>query len=86
MGRTRDAMAGQRVVTARIRHRARVSDPAGWLLGSPLDQVTDRAGLVAGAGGVSGTGGDQPAQRARLDVERAGDVPASWLAELMRSL
>lgn len=49
-------MAGQRAVTARIRHRARVSDPAGRLSGAATDLVADRAGLVAGADGTSGAG------------------------------
>lgn len=67
-------MAGQWSVTACIRHRARIPDPAGRLLDASADQVAGRVRIVAGAGSASGVGtaGDQPAQRARLNVEPAG--------------
>lgn len=70
---TGGAVAGQRIVAAGIRHRARLSDPPGWLLDTPVDQGAGRARAVASTGGASGVGGgrDQPAQRARLDVEFA---------------
>ena len=73
MGGAGGAVAGQRTVAEGIRHRAWLSDSPSWLLGTAFGQGVVRAQLVAGAGGAGGTFGgyDQPAQRARLDVELA---------------
>ena len=67
-------MAGEWVVAAGVRDQAWHLHTPGWVLGSAAERCTNSAGAIAGAGCASdcGSGGAQPAQRARLDVELTG--------------
>ena len=95
MAGTGSAVAGKWPVAASLCNRTRLSGTPSWLLGAAIDRRTSCAGVAAGTSSTIGSGGnggsgDQPAQRAGLDLvaaqrrtsQLAGRIDAGALMQL----
>jgi hypothetical protein len=66
-------MAGKWSIAARLSNRTRFPNAPGWILGAAIDRQASSADAAAGARSADGCcrTGDQPAQRAGLDLDAA---------------